>query len=200
MTKKVFGIGFQKTGTTTLGEALKILGYKVSGPDLKLIKHINKNEFDEVFKVSDKFDALQDNPWPLLYKELDKRYPGSKFILTCRDDKKWIASVVNHFGKDKTKMRKWIYGKASPVGSENIYVDVYRKHYQNVRNYFKDRPEDLLEIDWAKGHAWDELCTFLNQPIPSIQFPHSNKRDYNNNLIKIVKNSLKSLFRFLGLR
>lgn len=29
---KVFGIGFHKTGTTFLGQALEVLGYDVHGP------------------------------------------------------------------------------------------------------------------------------------------------------------------------
>jgi len=39
---------------------------------------------------------VEDNPWPLIYKELDKRIPGCKFILTLRDEESWYSSVKRH--------------------------------------------------------------------------------------------------------
>jgi len=94
---KVFGIGFHKTGTKTLKQALTILGYKVSGPNLELVDELSQNKYDAAFELVNRFDAFQDNPWPLLYKTLDENFEGSKFILTRRDDEKWIKSVVNYF-------------------------------------------------------------------------------------------------------
>jgi hypothetical protein len=40
--------------------------------------------------------------------------------------------------------------------------------------YFKDRPEDLLVIDFTKGEEWEKLCSFLRKDIPTEDFPHYN--------------------------
>ena len=70
------------------------------------------------FEQLDRYDAFQDNPWPLLYRELDERCPGSRFVLTLRPTQDWLDSVVHHFGAKDTPMREWIYGVGHPLGNE----------------------------------------------------------------------------------
>ena len=171
---KVFGIGFHKTGTTTLGSALANLDYKVCGYQGQFIEKISKEDYNSVFRIVDKYDAFQDNPWPLLYKELDRHYPGSKFILTYRSEERWIKSVVNHFGNKENEMRTLIYGYGAPLGNEDIYIARYRLHNRKVLDYFKGRENSLTSLSWEKGDGWEELCQFLNKPIPDIPFPHLN--------------------------
>jgi hypothetical protein len=184
---KVFCIGFHKTGTKTLRSALKILGYRVTGPNGVMNKNIARDVHSMTDRLVEKYDAFQDNPWPILYRELDRKYPGSKFILTLRPSDKWISSIVKHFGKWKTPMRKWIYGVAAPAGNESIYVRRYEKHNKEVPEYFKDRPEDLLVFKMSEGDGWEQLCPFLGHPIPNKTFPHVNKADSRERLIRIIK-------------
>lgn len=44
--------------------------------------------------------ALCDPPIPILYEKLDQAYPGSKFILTVRNEDKWLTSVRNHWSRE----------------------------------------------------------------------------------------------------
>src|SRR5688500_18482102 len=113
---KIFGIGFHKTGTKSLAEALRILGYTVTGPNGVNDPNIRHTARDMAFRLAERFDAFQDNPWPLLYRELDERYPKSKFVLTVRPTDAWITSIVRFFGTESTPMREWIYGVGSPQG------------------------------------------------------------------------------------
>ena len=113
---KVFGIGFHKTGTKTLAAALRTLGYRVTGPNGATDPDIANNALEMCFSLVGQFDAFQDNPWPVMYKTLDRAYPQSKFVLTVRPTDEWIASVVDYFGREETPMRKWIYGAGSPLG------------------------------------------------------------------------------------
>jgi hypothetical protein len=195
---KVVGIGFHKTGTSTLDIVLKTLGYNVLGVRTDLAKTLLKNDLESVLKIADKYDAYQDNPWPLLYKEIDQRYPGSKFILTLREDEKWISSVVNHFTSDDTAMREWIYGIGHPKGNESTYLLRYQRHNQEVINYFKDRKEDLLTVSWEKGDEWERICTFLGEAVPKAAFPHANRGNYylskeNFKRLRTMKSFLKKL-------
>ena len=41
--------------------------------------------------------------------------------------------------------------------------------------YFRERPQDLLVLDFAKGDGWEKLCRFLGADIPESEFPHANK-------------------------
>jgi len=176
---KIFGIGFQKTGTKTLHKALEVLGYKVCGCRHVLIDPLKQDDWGPVLKMVEENDAFEDNPWPLLYERLDKEFPNSRFILTIRDSEPWIRSAVNHFGTIPGRMQEWIYGQGYPGGYEDIYLERYERHNREVIEYFKDRPDDLLIINWSHGKSWGPLCKFLEHAIPEIDFPHANKGHYN---------------------
>jgi len=184
MKPKVFCIGFHKTGTTSLELALKKLGYRVTGsfgtkdPDIASKVHVM------AYAMVDQFDAFEDNPWPVLYQELDQRYPGSKFILTRRPAAAWIQSQLRDFASTETPMRRWIYGEDAgcPAGNEDTYIARYERHNHEVLGYFGDRTEDLLIFDLPKGDGWNKLCPFLGCEIPDEPFPHANKASWSRKI------------------
>ena len=94
----VIGVGFQKTGTSTLRESLKILGYTVKDATARALIPILKKDWNKIEHILRKYDAIQDTPWYYIYKDLDRLYPGSKFVLTIRDEEKWYRSVKRHIG------------------------------------------------------------------------------------------------------
>ena len=177
---KVFCIGFHKTGTTSMMDALTMLGYNVTGPNHVFDRDIASKLDRVVTELSHKYDAFQDNPWPLVYRKMDRLHPGSKFILTLRDEEKWFESNRKHFRGKSTPMRELIYGPgaAHPRGNEELYKQRLRRHNREVMEYFKDRPDDLLVIDVTRNPSWEPLCSFLGRPVPAEPFPHANKRDH----------------------
>jgi len=172
---KVFGIGFHKTGTTSLAKALEVLGYRVTGPNGVSDRDISVAVRPMAWKLVEEYDAFQDNPWPILFREIDERYPGSKFILTSRPSDEWIRSIVGHFGGGSTPMREWIYGVGDPVGHEPTYLARYEEHHTAVLAHFRNRSQDLLVLPITQGAGWSELCQFLGRPLPSAAFPASNR-------------------------
>lgn len=190
---RVFCIGWHKTGTTTLGVALIELGYNVMGARMDLAQKLLEGKLEEVLSEADQVTALQDIPWAALFIELDQRYPGSKFILTVRDEEKWIKSAMNHFGEKYYELHEWLYGVGVLRGNEKIYVDRFRSHYQEVKKYFENRADDLLVMDVTKGDGWEKLCDFLEKPIPRKSFPYSNKGKHNYTWKDHLMNSLRSL-------
>ena len=175
MKRKIFCVGFHKTGTTSIRAALETLGYRVTGPNGVNDPDISTNVFEMAQSLVDQFDAFQDNPWPVIYREMDTEYPGSKFILLLRDPESWIKSQVRHFGSRETPMRKWIYGVGCPKGNEEIYISRFESHNKGVIEHFRNRPEDLLVMNLADGDGWEQLCPFLGTEAPHAGFPHVNK-------------------------
>ena len=172
---RVFCIGWHKTGTSTLGLALLDLGYSVVGCRLDMVHPLRRGDVHEVLDVAGQFDALQDVPWAALYRELDERFPGSQFILTERDEDSWLRSASRHFGATDVPLHEWLYGVGVLNGNEARYLERYRRHYREVREYFRDRPDDLLVMNFAAGDGWDVLCNFLGHDRPAKRFPHANK-------------------------
>ena len=68
---KIIGIGFHKTGTSTLRSAMEILGYSVQGPRTDLAEDLFSENWEKIFKEAESFDVLEDNPWAIIYKQLD---------------------------------------------------------------------------------------------------------------------------------
>lgn len=202
----VFCVGFQKTGTTSLKKALKILGFDVA-PFVRLDREVIFSSLESVVDdLTTRYDAFQDNPWPLMFKYLDAKHPSSKFILTTREADKWTASIVKHFSSRESPTREWIYGSGSPLGNEARYLKIYNDHNQEVRKYFANRPNDLLDIDiTVQTDNWAPICDFLSLQVPACDFPHANdsitrdERKYNKtdkigtSLLKTNPTLLKSV-------
>jgi len=180
---RVFGIGLQKTATTSLHEAFKLLGFDSlhwgTGEAPMIWYEMNALGRSATLE---QWYALSDNPIPLLYKQLDKAYPGSKFILTVRDEVDWLVSVKKLWDHKHNPTRYlWdvypisnqlhtaLYGRKD--FDALVFLDRYRRHNLEVLEYFKDRPDDLL----VTGAGWPALCKFLDKPIPTVPYPRSNR-------------------------
>lgn len=173
---KVFGIGLNKTGTTTLGRCMKEFGFRHHSFDLDLTKSVCEGDFDPALRVIDKYDSFEDWPWPLIYEEVDEKYPQSRFILTVRKDSStWFESLKRHADRTgPTEFRELIYGHAMPHDFKSHHIDFYENHNSSVREYFAGR-DDFIEVCWEEGTEWKELADFLEKPIPDKPFPHANK-------------------------
>jgi hypothetical protein len=174
---KIVGIGLGKTGTTTLGECFRELGYSVKGFDAEAIRSLRRGEIDRILDDADKYDAFEDFPWPFLYQEIDKRYPGSKFVLTKRKNVDiWYQSLVKHADRTgPTPAKLWCYGHRLPYFFTASHKRLYESHIRSVRDYFAGRPEDLLEICWEEEKGWDRLTEFLGSSPVEKNIPHLNR-------------------------
>ena len=183
--KKVFGIGWGKTGTKTLAKSLQILGYSHSSLNMNLVSELINKQEDQAFEIASQQESFDDLPWNILYKELDRRFPGSKFILTIREERPWLNSyrnMVSNHGDDnplRNKVRQFLYGKNYKNLSDNELIDIYNNHNLKVLEYFNERENDLLVVNWQKGSGWAELCEFLDVEIPRVALPHMNKGRYS---------------------
>ncbi|WP_417214742.1 sulfotransferase family protein [Bizionia sp.] len=187
MKQKVFIIGFQKTGTTSLEHALEHLNYRVHGGDKNLMKFEDKEALKSYIQETLKtWDAVQDMPWPLFYKELYELYPDAKYILTIRDSKKWIRSVVTYFASIRIPLHQKIYQVPCAEGYESRYLEVYEKMNTEILAFFKNKP-NFLVMEMGVNFDYTTLCTFLNiETIPEDAFPHAR----NNKKRKLPKYKL----------
>jgi hypothetical protein len=196
---KVIGIGFHKTGTTTLGTCLKKLGYNHISVNRQAFYLYQSSKIDALLTLMEYYDSFDDWPWPLIYREAYKRFPNAKFILTTRlNEEVWFNSLSNHVEHRRHTRnknfayRKYIYGYYLPWKNKNAHIKKYRKHNKEVREFFADKENQLLEVCWEKGDGWNKLCHFLNIEIPDIPFPHSNKKPSIFNIPSNLKNRLIS--------
>ncbi len=181
---KIFGIGLSRTGTRSLSEALRILGCDVSHypTDETTFEELAVANYD--LTVLKDQDAVTDITVAPYYAQLDRRYPGAKFILTVRAKPSWLTSCRNHWLERPafSAARSTTYGRmrrllrAAVFGCYEFDAErfswVYDLHVKNVREHFAGRPDSLLVIDICGGETWQPLCDFLGREIPGQLFPH----------------------------
>lgn len=202
---KVFCVGRNKTGTTSLAEALRSLGLVVGDQDWagRLAHDWGTRDFRRLFRYCHTAQAFQDVPFslPFTYQALDQRFPGSKFILTVRNNAdEWYGSLTRFhsamFGHgriptaDDLKASSYISPGAAYKFNRMLYDtpvdDLYNKaamtasyeaHNRAVVEYFRHRPDDLLVLNVAEPEAFPKLCRFLGKPVEHRAFPWENKTD-----------------------
>ena len=185
---RIFGIGMQRTATSSLHDALGILNYdSAHWKSAEWARAIwwEMNRWGRSATVEREY-AICDNPIPLLYRKLDAAYPGSKFILTVRDEADWVKSVETLWSYDLNphrhswdgdgfthKMHGILYGRVD--FDAETFLACYRQHNAEVLAYFSGRAGDLLVMNMSNGAGWEELCPFLSVPLVETPFPHSNQ-------------------------
>jgi hypothetical protein len=176
---KIFGIGLNKTGTTTLGQCGRILGLRCTSFDRDLLDDwTERRDLERITARVEQFDLFEDWPRPLVYPQLDALFPGSKFVLTVRrSPEAWLDSLKRHSLRTHPSRhcRKLAYGYDYPHGREQEHLDFYAAHNAAAREYFADRPGDFAELCWERGDGFRELCALLGVSVPSQPFPHANK-------------------------
>jgi Sulfotransferase domain len=166
---KVFGIGLARTGTASLNQALRSLGFTA--------EHFPRS-YDAILK----HDCVTDTSVTVGYKYLDFMFPGSKFILTTRPVEPWLESVralFQHLGQAAIADRYHHMHYAlyrTTVFDEQRLLTSYNAHLDDALDYFAGRPDQLLVLDVTKGDPYAPLCKFLGVDHPGTAFPLVNER------------------------
>lgn len=199
---KIFCIGRNKTGTTSLGAALGAAGFHVAcqNPAENLAEDWARRDFRRIVQFCKTADAFQDVPFSMAYtyQVLDYAFPRSRFILTVRDSsEQWFESLMRYHakvvGKDRVPTvedlkdhpyvyKGWMWRQQEIVfGADEYslynrekYIAHYEKHNADVLEYFRFRPDDLLVLNLADADAGRKLERFLALPTEAIYIPHLN--------------------------
>jgi len=170
----IFGVGFPRTGTHSLRRALQILGVEGVGNPIRLKRDLYRGNF----RLPAEWKAIVGGLGNF-YIALDKKYPGSRFILTTRDEDAWLDSVCRlwHVDSRPAEYNVNLPGIWPHLGLLAYDLDVlraiFRSHALGIHEYFKCR-DDLLVMT-LEDARWEPLCGFLGKPIPDEPFPYENK-------------------------
>lgn len=201
--KKIFCIGLNKTGTTSLKAFMEMHGFE-TGDQAKaerLIKPYRRKEYQAIYDYCESGEFFQDLPFsiPGIAEVLLKNYPDAKFILTARSSADaWYKSLISFhkklFGENQRVPTKGDLQKAdyryrgfaweanrllypSPEDDpyrEDILKAVYEDHLKETRRLFSES-ENYLEIDIESEDSVAKLAPFL-QIAPKVQhMPWKNK-------------------------
>ncbi len=161
---KLFIIGLPRTGTTSISVALLDYGFKVA--HTAYTKH--------AFELA---DVISDAPCFSDYKELDKLFPGSKFVYLDRTLENWVPSMQMLLNKMLPELapksgylnpvlKRCINQTFAPFTTENpldrqYLENCYLNHQRAAFNYFSQR-NDFLTIDISHRSSLKQLLAFLD--------------------------------------
>ena len=208
--RRIFQIGHQKTATRSVAAAVGFLfpgirmihGFPSSPMNLRATVRIGRKMWKNVPHPKDEYISKvimrrADISWlehydylgehmHLIWRQLDRQWPGSRFILCVRPTDSWTSSVKKTQGRNKYRrmMRKFYSAhsidQTAPIErlvtyGAMIYTDewpiIFERHNEQVIDYFKGR-DDLLVFNAFTGDSWRELSDFLECEPPEISFPN----------------------------
>ena len=183
----IFNIGMNCSGTTSLCEALNLLGFPslhLKTNDGKLLKSIIQNNLEKKQKLFDpyhkNFNGFCDFSGEEFYEQLYYCYPNSKFIFTTRPFADWLKSRIKleediyHTDHNRHLSKREIFALELRFKTHYFYTT------ENIRSFFQNKPNQFLELKICEGEGWDPLCKFLSVDVSTYAFPYLNKSVYNN--------------------
>ncbi|MCL1123497.1 sulfotransferase [Shewanella surugensis] len=175
---KIFIIGLPRTGTTSISVALLDYGFKVA--------HTAYTK--RAFEVA---DVISDSPCFSDYQQLDKLFPGSKFVYLERDLAGWLPSIQMLLKKMQLNLdlKTGVFNPvmkrsfnaifalstaADPFNADYLQA-CYLAHKRDVMDYFSAR-DDLLMINLSHQGSLGALLSFIEQT-PTLISTRSKNTD-----------------------
>ncbi|GMW08054.1 MAG: hypothetical protein QY320_10575 [Gammaproteobacteria bacterium] len=173
MFNKIFCIGFNKTGTSSMHRLFGELGLQAW------------HGFYSHLPVSDplfsRFRCFSDGDQHD-FAALDSAFPGSKFIVTTRPLEDWLISRIRHVEYRRSigstgPMREEY--EADPERAVAQWIERRLRYHRQVQQYFLDREHDLLLVDIcarpAAAASLARIMSFLGiETPPGLLLPHEN--------------------------
>ncbi|KAI1269160.1 hypothetical protein F5Y18DRAFT_415007 [Xylariaceae sp. FL1019] len=179
------------------------------------IGRYSREDFDKWF---DGYDSVIEIPSFDLLDDFLIAYPDAKFILTTREPEAWLSSmkktiipantVHQHFPLSILKYfdammwsrsrlaKTWRYCffPTGDLQNHKSTVETYVAYNQRVRDSVP--VEKLLEVKLEDGLGWQQICPFLEAPIPDVPYPRIH--DSEDFLKRFKESTNKDKLRAIG--
>lgn len=165
---KVFSVGFNKSGTTSMYSLFRSLGFEaMDGPHWRP---------SSKWHLHYQFQTFTDGP-PEDFKYLDRTFPNSKFILNVRKLNEWLDSRIEHVRyrmQSETYKAKMSGGKLPDKDMVKEWALRRERHHKDVLQYFTDRPSDLLIVNYIDDlESAAKIAKFVGKELVSSEKPYT---------------------------
>jgi len=159
---RVLCVGFQKTGTSSFGIAMRTLGFSHYGYDPDLEHVLRDGDVERCVAFAGHFDSLDDLPWsmPEFVAAYRARFPAARYVLLERDETEWLRSYFGHFG---------------PCCTPEEALRRLRNHQARMLDLLAGEAH-FLRLNICAGEGYEKLCPFLDVSVPAGAFPWENRR------------------------
>ena len=199
---KIFCIGSNKTGTTSLAATLEIYGYSTPNQisqEMEISKQTYLGNYLPLKEFVNKYDVFQDLPFSIdhYYIVADTLFPNSKFILTERDPEEWFNSM-QIYDKKKYNINDLDKIKEEDINDKfNYLFEGYRK--STMQKYISRVENNKVIYDWNLLYNKERYIKYYNERNNQIiKYFNNRKNDFLILNLKKDKDT-KNLCEFLNI-
>jgi hypothetical protein len=158
---RVLCVGFQKTGTSSFGAAMRQLGFSHYGYDRDMARNLQDGDVESCLEFASYFNSLDDLPWstPEFVVAHRRRFPAARYVMLERDETAWLRSYFGYFGN-----------RCTPAEA----LRRLRDHQSRILDLLAGQ-QHLLRMNICAGEGYEKLCPFLGVPVPVAPFPWENR-------------------------
>ena len=190
MTLNVVGAGVGRTGTYSLKLALNQLGVGPCHHMDEVLHNMSTqvplwsaaaSDQADWQSIFDGYSCAVDWPTACFFRELLKKFPAARFVLTQRDPERWAESfgatiykLIENKDQAPEEMSAWLNMASAVIAKTGFPLGL--DHDELVRAFnAHNQADQLLIFDVRQG--WGPLCDFLEVPVPDGDFPRTNHRE-----------------------
>jgi hypothetical protein len=175
-TPLLLGIGLPRTGSASLCEALKVLGF--SSYHFPLLFRTDPDAYLDHYNAISDWVTLGWRPTELIH-----RFPHAKMIYTSRSLEPWLDSMRYLY-----QLLTYLAPKSVLLQFEEVFgvskqewMHFYYQYEEEITHLTSQYPTQILHFsicDFDKTkNKWVPLCEFLQEPLPkwTIPFPHQRE-------------------------
>lgn len=183
---KIFQIGFNKCGTSTIHHYLRANSVRsVHWDEGRLAQRMFANlaNGDDLLAGYEAFDAFTDMEYLdangtflegyKLFPYLATQYPDAVFILNTRDREDWIRSRLRHSDGGYAKRHHAFYQTRSDHELAEIWRMDWERHHRRVTEFFSERPQRFFVC-----RIETELPQLLNERLPECRLDDKHYKIY----------------------
>jgi hypothetical protein len=179
--KKIFFIGFNKTGTTSIHRLFRSWGYRsFHGPYQTFLPGDSRFGLFDVFSDGERHD----------FDLLSSEFRASKFIVPLRRMDEWLASRIRHVEARQSRgLTGWMrreYEDDPDLAIQN-WIIRRKEYYRSVAEFFASQPERLMLVNLVDGPANNigigRIAEFVGYKLRLPErLPHANNRQVRGSL------------------
>ncbi|MCF7970796.1 MAG: hypothetical protein K9L22_06485 [Methylococcaceae bacterium] len=199
--------GWNRTGTSTIGKILRDKSQRYTTYNEAMFNLLIEGKIKELIKIASEVDSADDFPFNLLFKEITNYNPDVQVIHTYVSDVNvWITRQKTLALRAPTKRLRiansYLYGKASPFGNENIFIERYMEHNKEVCAFFEDS-SNFIKVDLTFEGEQSKLLSWMSKnnllgidpkrPLPMINVSKKPFASYSVDELKRIKDNITLL-------
>lgn len=201
--RKIFCIGYNKTGTTSVAKVLGDYGFRL--PHQQFQERMTtlatwRNDYRPLKKLILSYDAFHDLPFSQgeTYVACDALFPDSRFILTVREPNDWFDSLI------RFDMKRYGW-RSLDDANEAFFLD--KKHYlqknycyEGVAMMLRTAVGQATKVDWSLLYDRDHYIHRYSQRNEAIQRYFANRPEQLLVIDLGQETDTQRIRDFLGLR